>query len=292
MLGRFPLQRLTVPGVIGVVSFYGLHYAQLGPDAGWPVPQAMLDWKTDFFFVERRMLTLEARALLGEKLPDEELAQALALNADMESVEAPPLYDEAALAELRLANSARLLLVRPELHLALRKQGVPVYRAGYSRVTSYLYVELPEGKATTCLWIQDPDPLFLYRPDTPAPEVSDQRLVELGRALWIDRALRALTHGVLSESAVHAARSCELHFWNKMRLVRDGSVQAAVEAVSRMKAGDRIVALPLHGRAFRVRLPPFEIRCDDADPFAQPYRPGHRRTLTVPAEDGWFVAGE
>jgi hypothetical protein len=290
-LGRFQKPTLAVPGVIGVLSYYDVQYVQLGPDAGWPVPQPMLDWSSDFLFVEKRALSLKARALLGRKLPDEALAEALALNADMASVDVPPIYEEAALEELRLAHSARLLIVPPEQHEPLQGQGVPVYRAGYSRVMSYLRLDIPQDTQVLRLWISEPDELFLYSPEAPPPSVSNAQFLGWVRALWIDRALRALTQGVISESAVHAARACDSRFWNRLPLLKDGALQAAMEAAAQMSAGAPAVTLPFHGRAVRLRLPPFEVLCESRDASGKPLGLGAQSPFTVPAEDAWLVTG-
>jgi hypothetical protein len=137
--------RLAVPGVIGVIEAQDVRYALTGVDAGWPIFQPMDERKGDVLLVEKRALTLEDRAILERALPDVELAQALALNADMESYELPPPHSEEELRSLKLASAARLLVVSETEQRALQARRVPVYRVGYHRHSDVLSFESMVG---------------------------------------------------------------------------------------------------------------------------------------------------
>ncbi len=146
---RLSSPRLAVPGVIGLMETPDVRYVLAGVDAGWPIFQPMDEWKTEVLLVEKRALSLEDRAVLERKLPDVELAEALALNADIESYELPPPHPEEELRSLKLASAARLLVVSESEQRSLTGRGLPVYRVGYHRGPSVLSVEVVEGKEST-----------------------------------------------------------------------------------------------------------------------------------------------
>lgn len=172
--------RLAVPGVIGVIEAPDVRYALTGVDAGWPIFQPMDEWREEVVLVEKRALALEDRALFERKLPDVERAEALAINADMESYELPPPHSEEELRSLKLASTARLLAVSETERWALQRRGLPVYRVGYHRGPSVLSVEVVEGQesiptrvnAFEVSRIPSPDPLppFALQVDYPAPD--------------------------------------------------------------------------------------------------------------------------
>lgn len=287
---RFAGERLAMPGVLGVVEAPGVHYVQRGVDAGWPVFRPMNEWKTHVLLVEVRALTLEAREVLEEDLPDVALAQALASNADMESYELPPPHDEDALLSLRLAAASRLLIVSETESRALHRLGIPIYKVGYSRYLSQLDVDLVGSVEPPPARIDTHDVLRLQpRHPPPPPKLSSEQYSALFLARWMDRAIQALTFGTLTEGAMQFARCCHRGL-EGLKLVEDEIARGLQVAADQMAAGAEYVIVPPTTRARRVTLPAVELPVTYADPI-DPEGPPTQGRLSLPAEDCWLVVG-
>jgi hypothetical protein len=283
--GRLPGERLAVPGVIELIEAPGVSYAQLGPDAGWPGFQPLETWEGSVLLVEPRALPLKARAALTRTLPDEALARALAINADLESYELPPPHGERELLSLRLANAARLLVVSAEEQQALTAYEVPVYRVGHAGSPSSLFVEILESRRSLSKWLRAHSVLSLPL-EAPPSGVSREQYRALFEARWLDRALLASTRRVVTEAAVRLALRCHQRL-EPPELLTDAVVAEALQAVDQMSQGVERIRLPLHGLVRRVHLPALRF------PFEWEDRPGSGRLLqawlSVPAEDCWLV---
>jgi hypothetical protein len=282
--------RLAVPGVIGVIEAQDIRYALIGVDAGWPIFQPMDEWTDEVLLVEKRVLSIEDRAVLERKLPDAELAEALALNADMESYELPPPHSAEELRSLKLASAARLLVVSEAEQRALTKRGRPVYRVGYHRGSSVLSIEFVEGQGNTLIRVSAFEVSRVPWPDVLPADLTPREFHALFTARWIDRALRVLTQGIITEGAVQLARYCA-RGPPRFELLEDAPVEAAITAAVRMSAFTEHVELPLHGSAFRIHLPSFALPMDYPAPEGKPgARPLHTQ-FEVPPEDCWLLAG-
>jgi hypothetical protein len=285
---RLDGRRLAVPGVIGVIEAPDVRYALIGADAGWPIFQPMDEWRDEVVLVEKRALSLEDRAVLERKLPDAELAEALAFNADMESYELPPPHSEEELRSLKLASAARLLVVSETERWALQGRGVPIYRVGYHRGPSVLSVEVVEGQESTPTWVSAFDVSRIRSPDRLPAHLNSRQFHALFNARWIDRALRMLTHGIITEGAVQLARYCARGSPG-FTLLKDGAAEAAITAAVKLSAFAEPLDLPLHGRARWVRLPSFTLPVDYPAPNGKPGAMSFHTQLEVLPEDCWLL---
>jgi len=284
---RLDSKRLAVPGVIGVIEAPNVRYALIGADAGWPIFQPMDEWRDEVVLVEKRALSLEDRAVLERKLPDVELAEALAFNADMESYELPPPHSEEDLRSLRLASAARLLVVSETERWALQGRNVPVYRVGYHRGPSVLSVDVVEGDENNPTQVNAFDVSRIREPDRLPANLTSRQFHALFTARWIDRALRVLTQGIITEGAVQLARynAHGRHF----PLLEDEAAEAAITAAARMSTLAEPLELPLHGRARWVRLPSFTLPVVYLAPHGRPLAMPFDTQLEVPPEDCWII---
>jgi len=280
--------RLAVPGVIGVIEAPDVRYAMIGPDAGWPIFQLMDEWRDEVLLVEKRALALEDRAVLEHKLPDVELAEALALNADMTSYELPPPHSEEELRSLRLASAARLLVVSEAAQLRLLARGRPVYRVGYHRGPSVLSVEVMEGQESTPTRVSAFEVSRIPLPRPIPNGLSQKQFRALFTARWIDRTLRMFTQGIITEGAVQLARYCA-HGPPRFTLVKDEPAEAAIMAAFQMHAFAGRFEVPLHGPALRVHLPSFSLPVEYPAPGGKPDSTPFRTELQVPAENCWLL---
>lgn len=280
--------RLAVPGVIGVIEARGIRYALVGTDAGWPIFQPMDEWRNEVLLVEKRALALEHRALLESKLPDMELAEALALNADMESYELPPPHSEEELRSLKLASAARLLVISETERRALLGRGVPVYQIGYHRGSSILSVEIFEGQESAPTQVSAFEVSRVGWPDVLPANLHPDRFLALFTARWIDRALRVLTQGVITEGAVQLARYCA-YGPPRFELMEDELAEAAIVAAAHMSASAEALMLPIHGRALRIHLPSFALPVSYPAPDGKPGATSFTTELEVPPEDCWLL---
>ncbi|WP_437589138.1 hypothetical protein [Sorangium sp. So ce1000] len=296
---RLDVDRLAVPGVIGVraresLSFGGALHVALGPDAGFPEFQQLDDWKSDLSLVDARALAPELRAEAGIVLPEERLAEIEALDREMAELDVPPVSDPREQGALTLLRRARLHVLDAAQRRVLEARGAPFWVAGYTRHSDTLWAHRIGGPA--------PFQASVSRFDTarraaeaagePPGWIGRARFFDLCRTRWADRALRALTGGVVSEPGLLFGRRCAAR-WDCGEVVEDEIARAGLDAAAAMAAGAEAVTLPLHGPARRVRMGAFEMEVWSIHPLDAPSEgPWPTRVIEVPAEDVWVpVAG-
>ncbi|NPC85682.1 hypothetical protein HPC49_46775 [Pyxidicoccus fallax] len=292
---RLVTHRLAVPGVIGVRNPHSLSFGRgvhvlVGPDAGFPEHQPLDEWKSDVSLVDARALPAELREEAGLRLPEEARAEREALDrayAEALGVGKLHTYGDGELEELALDERARLTLISERACRVLEAHGHPYWVAGYSRVTSLLWVHRIGGAAPFRAWTGSWDKVLDGSPPEVPPDWMGRELYfELERARWADRALRALSGGEVTEPALLREARRE----SFPRFEEDDVLQQALEVAARMTAGADEVLIPLHGPARRVRLPAFTMRVYETDPFDRnPLEPRPMRDVEVPAEDAWVL---
>lgn len=171
---------------------------------------------------------------------------------------------------------------------ALQKRGFPLYRVGYHRGPSVLSVEVVEGQQSTPTQVSAFEVSRVPWPDPLPDHLTSRQFHALFTARWIDRALRMLTQGIITEGAVQLARYCE-HGSPHFPLLEDGAAEAAITAAVKMSASAEPLDLPLHGRARRVRLPSFALPVDYPAPDGKPGATAFHTQLEVPPEDCWLL---
>ena len=287
--------RLLVPGVIGVrnphsLSFDDLVHVLVGPDAGFPEGQALDEWKRDLALVDASALPAGLRKEAGLQLPAEERAELEARErefAEFPELGGPLWATERALGELVLDERTRLTPLDERARRVLEAHGHAYWVAGYSRVTSHLWVHRIGGAAPFKAWVGRWDEVREDSADGGPPEwMRRGQYFALWRVRWVDRMLRALSDGAVTEPLLLCVNRHEELY----ELVEDDILQAGIDAAARISTGADEVVIPLHGPARRVRLPAFTIRVSEADPFdARPGAPWPLRDVEVPAEDAWVL---
>lgn len=282
--------RLAIPGIIGVpsaVSFGKASYVLTGPHAGFPEFQPLDEWKSYVSLADHHALAPDVREAAGIELPEAVLARIADEDREMEAVDLPGdlFHDDAMRGRLLLAASAPMLPLPERAPSLLDVRGVPYWRAGYSRISGAVWLEwrAPAGWRAS-FGVHDVNQLGVAS----AGGLARDAYQALFWSVWVSRALRALSGGAVSEQMVLFARAHAVG-WHAVPLARDAVVAAGVEARVRIDAREDWVDVPLHGRARRVAMPPFELRVWDADPFSGDEAAAPARTFLVPREDVWWL---
>ncbi|APR78855.1 Hypothetical protein A7982_04202 [Minicystis rosea] len=264
------------------LSYSGIPHVLIGPDAGFPWCQPLDEWKGDIALVNARSLSSAMRAAAGIKLPEERLAECEELDRWSIDAGTAPMFDEDMLSALRVAGRARLQAIDRDARRVLAEHGAAFWVAGYSRVSATMSIHRVGGPEPFALWALHWDTELGGAPPASLPL---ERFQALASTRWMDRVLRALSGGAVSEPALLFAQR-QLVALHGVLLVEDEVAHAGVEAAKRMAAGDDVVDVPLHGPVRRVRLPGFTQHVLEADPnTATAGEPCPRRAVEVPAED-------
>ncbi len=294
---RLTGNRLAVPGVIGVrdpdsLGYRALVHVLLGPDAGFPESQRLVEWRHDLALAEVRSLPKAVRKEAGIELPEEERARLEAQEREMaglglSSNPFDPWTDSNALAALALEERARLTPLDERARQVLTAHGHTWWLAGYSRNSAMLWAHRMGGPAPRRAAVLRWDMAEESGDTAPPPWMSSELHGRLWETRWFDRMFRALSDGAVTEPALLFAD----RKWDVDNVVEDDITHAAIEVAARMSAGADEVFLPLHGPARRVRLPAFTTRSWEEHPrevrppgFDPPEHPVH-----VPAEDVWVL---
>jgi hypothetical protein len=251
----------------------------VGPDAGLPRTTPLFSWKSGVSLAEVRALSEAVRREAQVELPEEERAR---LEADDREIE-EALRDAGAVMpeslrwrdlSLPWREQARLLPITEKQAAVLTAHGAPSFEAGYQRVSEVLCVGR-RGQPMDYVWRDE----VSFR--TP-------RYRRAFEATWADRVFRALTAEVVTEAAVSfAKRLNESHAWDE-RVVDEADAAAAHRAREAIEANENAVEIPRSGTAWRVVLPPFEVKlCRSPSRFAVP--DDVRETRTIAEHVVWVL---
>ena len=238
---------------------------RVGPDAGLPRLQPLLEWKSGVRGVEERALDDATRAELDLPRPADVLARIEREQRELEEAMGMRASPDPDRARWKWASLARWRPVSATVSLGLSARGIVHFDAGYTRHSETLWCHRL-GANERAQWVMRP---------------IDASSVE--RACWADRVLRALSGGVLGEDALGFAR------WLEVAAVHEAEEPAATMAdvAAAVLAGQARVTVPRHGVAVRHALPAFVVESWSVDPRAGG---GERTTVDVPAEDVWALA--
>lgn len=225
----------------------------VGPDEALPRAQPVTEWRSGVLLADLRAVPPEVRARCGLRLPDEERRE--------DEVEAREIGIAPHRTERDLwRERARLLPVTEDEARHLAAEGSPPWDAGYRRHTMHLWA----GRWGTARSVPLPGAGTLVGPALQAFD-----------ATRIDRLLRALTSGEVTEAALSFARRCGMSAgWPPV----SAPVEPPIE-------GDELL-LPDGRRAHRLVLPAFTIPLF-AEQDGLPRATGE--VLEVPAAKLWCL---